>query len=178
MLIEVPLRQSSINELGRRYYEDPARFHTRIRVAIAPDWHLSCDPQKAKPVSPPENIMAFLLSLDLSTWKYSNSYVKSHSKFQIISNHHWNQVALVLIRSTCCRLGPFTGTTWRKIRWRNGNALLWPLLVLSYMRTRATLAVFRLLQGETKWNQMSIQLSNSLRFHGSLCTQKRVAKAT
>lgn len=93
MLIEVPLRQSSINELGRRYYEEPARFHTRIRVAIAPDWHLSCDPQKAKPVSPPENIMAFLLSLDLSKWKYSNSIlskaIQNFKSFQITTETKW-----------------------------------------------------------------------------------------
>ncbi|CAL1153610.1 unnamed protein product [Cladocopium goreaui] len=59
----VPLRQKSINELGARYYENPARFHTRIHVAISPDWHLSCDPQKVKPGSPVENVMGFVLSM-------------------------------------------------------------------------------------------------------------------
>ncbi|CAL1145050.1 unnamed protein product [Cladocopium goreaui] len=55
--------QKSINDLGERYYSTPSRFHDRVRVAIAPDWHVSCDAKKVKPVSPLENVMAFVLSM-------------------------------------------------------------------------------------------------------------------
>ena len=61
--IEVPLRQKSVNDLGQRYYEAPARLHGKLTLAVSADWHLTCDPLKAKPVSPAENIIAFLLPL-------------------------------------------------------------------------------------------------------------------
>ena len=64
---QVPLRQKSINDLGERYYSTPSRFHDRVRVAIAPDWHVSCDAKKVKPVSPLENVMAFVLPLNFKT---------------------------------------------------------------------------------------------------------------
>jgi len=60
---KVPLRSSSVNDLGHKYYGSPARFHGKLTLAVAPDWHLSCDSSKAKPVSPAENTIAFLLPL-------------------------------------------------------------------------------------------------------------------
>ena len=80
---KVPLRQKSINELGARYYENPARFHTRIHVAISPDWHLSCDPQKVKPVSPVENVMGFVLPLE---YDYGLSICSSQWTFNKMTN--------------------------------------------------------------------------------------------
>jgi len=63
MTFEVPLRQKSINDLGDRYYESPSRFHGRVKVAIGPEWHLSMDSSRVKPVSPPENVFAFVMPL-------------------------------------------------------------------------------------------------------------------
>eukprot|EP00435_Cladocopium_sp_Y103_P071550 s963_g37.t2 len=62
----VPLRMKSVNDLAARYYaEGPARFHGKLKVAVHPDWVLSCsDHSRVKPVSPMEGQIAFLLILD------------------------------------------------------------------------------------------------------------------
>ncbi|CAL1154396.1 unnamed protein product [Cladocopium goreaui] len=60
----VPLRQASINDLGKRFYELPAPYNGTLTIAVPPDWlEQSCDVLKAKPVSPCENILAFVLSI-------------------------------------------------------------------------------------------------------------------
>ena len=64
---QVPLRQKSVNDIGQRYYETPGKFHGKVKVAVAPDWYLSCDPKRAKPVTPAENMMAFILPLGVKT---------------------------------------------------------------------------------------------------------------
>ena len=62
--IEVPLRQASINDIGDRYYGQPSPYHGTLTVAVPPDWiEQSCDKSRAKPISPPENLLAFLLWL-------------------------------------------------------------------------------------------------------------------
>eukprot|EP00435_Cladocopium_sp_Y103_P071234 s963_g37.t1 len=64
--VQVPLRMKSVNDLAARYYaEGPARFHGKLKVAVHPDWVLSCsDHSRVKPVSPMEGQIAFLLILD------------------------------------------------------------------------------------------------------------------
>ena len=62
---QVPLRQKSVNEIGERYYSVPSRFHGKIRVAIGPEWPLAPDVTRVKPVSPPENVMAYVLPFSL-----------------------------------------------------------------------------------------------------------------
>lgn len=61
----VPLRMKSVNDLAARYYaEGPARFHGKLKVAVHPDWVLSCsDHSRVKPVSPMEGQIAFLLAM-------------------------------------------------------------------------------------------------------------------
>ena len=60
---QVPLRQKSINEIGERYYTDPSPFHDNLCLAVPADWmQQSCDITRAKPVSPMENVIAFLLN--------------------------------------------------------------------------------------------------------------------
>ncbi|CAL1131662.1 unnamed protein product [Cladocopium goreaui] len=60
----VPIRQSSINDLGERYYKEPNPYHGTLKVCVPPDWmQHSCSKSRAKPISPPENTLAFLLSM-------------------------------------------------------------------------------------------------------------------
>ena len=103
--IEVPVRQKSVNDIGERYYETPARYHNSFKVAIPPvswfstmsksksndiefqeafqtndsppikalsptslplrakDWAKTQDADRAKPFSPRENVLAFVLHL-------------------------------------------------------------------------------------------------------------------
>ena len=58
---EVPLRSKSVNDIGERYYKEPAPFHGILKVAVPPDFHTVCDPTLAKPISPPENTLAFIM---------------------------------------------------------------------------------------------------------------------
>ena len=59
---KVPIRQSSINDLGERYYKEPNPYHGTLKVCVPPDWmQHSCSKSRAKPISPPENTLAFLL---------------------------------------------------------------------------------------------------------------------
>ena len=60
---QVPLRQKSINEIGERYYTEPSPFHDTFRLAVPADWmHQNCEVTRAKPVSPMENLIAFVLN--------------------------------------------------------------------------------------------------------------------
>lgn len=60
---QVPIRQKSINEIGARYYSKPAPFHIAMKVAVPQDWaQQGFDTNKVKPVSPMENVIAFVLS--------------------------------------------------------------------------------------------------------------------
>ena len=63
---KVPLRNLSINDLGDRYYAAPAKFHGKLKLAVHPEWISDPDPARAKPVSPTENTMAYILPLDIS----------------------------------------------------------------------------------------------------------------
>ena len=59
---KVPIRQSSINDLGERYYKEPNPYHGTLKVCVPPVWmQHSCSKSRAKPISPPENTLAFLL---------------------------------------------------------------------------------------------------------------------
>ena len=61
---EVPLRQGSINDLGSRYYEQPVGYHGTLVIAVPPNWiDLNCEISRSKPISPPENLLAFILRL-------------------------------------------------------------------------------------------------------------------
>ena len=78
LVSEVPLRQASINDLGKRFYELPAPYNGTLTIAVPPDWlEQSCDVLKAKPVSPCENILAFVLLLGLAVCR-AKSQPKIH----------------------------------------------------------------------------------------------------
>ena len=59
---KVPIRQASVNDIGDRYYKEPSPYHGTLKVCVPPDWmQHNCCKSRAKPISPPENILAFLL---------------------------------------------------------------------------------------------------------------------
>ena len=80
---QVPLRQKSVNEIGERYYSVPSRFHGKIRVAIGPEWPLSPDVTRVKPVSPPENVIAYVLPFSSSNLENHDDQNQVHSKKHI-----------------------------------------------------------------------------------------------
>ena len=66
-ILQVPLRQKSVNEIGYRFYNSPAPFHGNLVIAVPGDWaQHGFDAPRAKPVSPTENIIAFILPLACS----------------------------------------------------------------------------------------------------------------
>lgn len=126
--IEVPLRQKSINELGQRYYEKPGRFHGKLKIAVSPDWHLSLCPEKAKPVSPPENVMAFLLPLiDVN----QNNFCLFEIGLRLVDGLE----ILVPLKNMCWLIwGPCSGTTRMMRRPSFGRSMPWlnPGSILMY----------------------------------------------
>jgi hypothetical protein len=71
-----------VNDLSDQYYSEPSRFHGKVKVAVHPEWAAAgCDSMKAKPVSPAENIMSYILYLD----KIWNKGIKSFAPLQLQS---------------------------------------------------------------------------------------------
>ncbi|CAJ1361094.1 unnamed protein product, partial [Effrenium voratum] len=89
----VPLRHNSIDKLSERYYSQPAPYHGVLQLAIPKDWlSTGMSPNAVKPVSPLENMMAFILSMvrdsdddeKLAKWRDFSRSVKV--EYKICSN--------------------------------------------------------------------------------------------